>query len=147
MTNSIVYGWVVVGIIQGLLAGLGFFIFGVENPLVLTFLAILFSIIPFLGPFFIYMPVGIYFFTQGHVFIGVTFLLYNLLMVSTVDNFLRSYIIARKTNVHSAIILIGMIGGFFTFGVIGLLVGPLLLAYILILIESFKDKSIYALFS
>jgi predicted PurR-regulated permease PerM len=147
MTNSIIYGWVVVGVIQGLLAGLGFFVFGIENALVLTVVAILFSVVPLLGPFFVYIPVAIYLFTQGDLTIASLFLIYNLLMVSTVDNFLRSYIVARKTNIHSAIILIGMIGGFFAFGTIGLILGPLLLAYILILIESFRDRSIYTIFS
>lgn len=147
MTTSIIYGWVVVGLLQGILAGIGLFIFGIDNALVLTVIAILFSIIPFLGPFFVYIPVAVYLFTQNNPLIAILFLLYNLIVVSTADNFLRSYIIARKTNIHSSVILIGMLGGLYAFGIIGLIVGPLILAYVLILIESFKDKSIYAIFS
>ena len=77
----------------------------------------------------------------------IAYLLYNILIVSLVDNILRSYIVSKRTNVPSAIVLVGMIGGLFVFGVVGLIIGPLMLAYLLTLLESFKDKSIYSLFS
>src|SRR3989344_8982744 len=147
MTSAVIYGWVIVGIIQGTLAGIGFFLFGVKNALILTVLAIFLSIIPFLGPAFIWVPVAIFLLTQGNIPTAVGYVLYNVLIVSLVDNIIRSYIISRKTNVSPAIILVGMVGGLFVFGIVGIIVGPLVLAYLLTLLESFKDKSIYALFA
>jgi len=148
MTSAVIYGWVIVGIIQGTLAGIGFFMFGVQNALILTLVAIFFSIIPFLGPMFVWIPVGIYMATTGATTPTlIAFLLYNVLIVSLVDNILRSYIVSKRTNVPSAVVLIGMIGGLVIFGIAGLVIGPLILAYLLTLLDSFKDKSIYALFS
>lgn len=147
MTGAVIYGWVIVGIIQGILAGIGLFLFGIPNALTLTIIAIFLSIIPFLGPAFVWVPVEIYLLTSGNTPLAIGFLVYNLIVVSLVDNVLRSYIISRKTNLHSGVILVGMLGGLFVFGTVGLIVGPLILAYLLTLLESFKDKSIYSLFS
>lgn len=147
MTSAVIYGWIIVGIIQGILAGIGFFLFGINGALVLTILAIFLSIIPFLGPAFVWVPVSIYMLISGDIQPVIGFVVYNLLIVSLVDNILRSYIISRKTDLSPAIVLVGVIGGIFVFGAVGIVVGPLLLAYLLTLLESFKDKSIYALFS
>jgi len=147
MTGAVIYGWVVVGIIQGILAGVGFFLFGIKSALVLTIVAIFLSIIPFLGPAFVWVPVSIFLLMQGNTSIFIGYVLYNLLIVSLVDNIIRSYIISKKTDVSPAVILVGMIGGLFVFGVVGLVIGPLVLVYLIILLESFRDKSIYSLFS
>ncbi|MBI2631926.1 AI-2E family transporter [Candidatus Pacearchaeota archaeon] len=146
MTDSLIYGQIIVGLVQGILAGIGFVVFGVKNILVLTVLAIFFSILPFLGPFIVWVPISIYMFTVKPTGIALIFLFYNLFIVSLIDNFLRPYIVSRKTDVSPAIILIGMLGGLFVFGIMGLIIGPLILAYLITLLESFKDKSIYALF-
>ena len=146
ITDSIVYGQIIIGIIQGILAGLGLIIFGVPNALLLTLLAIFFSIIPVLGPFIVYLPVALLLFAQGDANIAIGYLLYNLFIVSTVDNFLRAYIVARKTRIHTAIIFVGMIGGLLIFGIMGLLLGPLILAYFLIILQLYKEKALQSLF-
>lgn len=146
MTDSIIYGQIIVGLIQGLLAGIGLWVFGVGNALILTILAIFFSIIPFLGPFIIWIPVSIYLFSTGNTSTALIFLLYNVFIVSIIDNILRPYLISKRTNVSPAVILVGMFGGVYVFGLLGLILGPLILAYLITLLESFKDKSIYSLF-
>jgi predicted PurR-regulated permease PerM len=73
--------------------------------------------------------------------------MYNLFIVSVIDNVLRSYIISRKTNLSQAIVLVGMLGGLFLFGILGLIIGPLIMAYLIALLESYKDKSLYTLFT
>lgn len=147
MTDSVIYGQVIIGIIQGAFAGLGLLIFGVENALVLTIVAIFFSIIPFIGPAVVWLPVGIYMLSSGKTALALGFFIYNIFFVAVVDNILRTYFISRKTNISPAIILVGMLSGLFVFGILGLIIGPLLFAYLLTLLESFKDKSIYSLFS
>ncbi len=147
ITDSVIYGQVVIGLVQGSLAGLGLLLFGVENALVLTLIAIFFSIIPFIGPAVVWFPVGIYLFSTGNTALAIGFFAYNIFFVAVIDNVLRTYLVARKTNISSALILVGMIAGLFVFGVLGLIIGPLLLAYLLTLLESFKDKSIYSLFA
>lgn len=147
MTGAVIFGWMFVGVIQGILAGLGFFIFGVPSAMILTILAILLSVIPFLGPAFVWVPVAFYLMSKGNISVVITFMLYNLIIVSLADNALRSYVISKRTNAHPAIILVGMLGGIFAFGIVGLIIGPLILAYLLTLLESFKDNNIYSLFS
>ncbi len=147
MTDAIVYGQIIVGVVQGLLAGFGFWIFGVEHAALLTVLSILFSLIPFLGPFIVWIPVALYLFATKSSGLALGFLIYNVFVVSIADNVLRSYLVSRKTSLSPAIVIIGMLGGVYVFGIIGLVIGPLLLAYLITLLESLKDKSIYSLFA
>jgi predicted PurR-regulated permease PerM len=147
ITDSVIYGQIIVGIVQGLFAGLGFILFGVNNSLVLTLLAVFFSIIPFIGPWLVWGPVNISMFASGNYPLALGYLIYNVLIVSVIDNIVRSYLVSRKTNISPGIIIVGMIGGFFVFNLIGLVIGPLILAYVIAILESFRDKSIYNLFT
>jgi predicted PurR-regulated permease PerM len=146
VTYSIIYGVVVVGVIQGLLAGLGFLIFGVENALVLTVLAIFFAVLPIAGPFFVWIPIAIYMFSLGNTAVAIAFLLYNLIIVSGADNVLRVYILSKRTNLSPVFALISAIGGLFLFGVIGLILGPLIFAYFIILLDMYREKNLLSLF-
>ncbi len=147
ITDSVVYGQIIIGIVQGLAAGLGFLVFGVEKTLILTLLAIFFAIIPIIGPFVVWIPVAIYMFLTASTPVAFAFLLYNLIFVSLIDNFLRSFIVARKTDISPAVILVGMIGGFFIFGILGMLLGPLILVYFLTFLKFYKEKNLNSLFS
>src|SRR3989338_4093225 len=147
ITDSVIYGQIIIGLVQGALAGIGFLIFGVNNALVLTLLATILSITPIVGPFIIWIPVSVYLFATGSPGVAFGYLLYNLIIVSTVDNVLRSYLVSRRTNLSPAVILIGMMGGIFIFGIMGLILSPLILAYFLIFLQSYKEKSLYSLFS
>lgn len=147
ITDSVIYGQIIIGLVQGALAGLGFLMFGIKNALVLTILATLLSITPIVGPFIVWIPIAIYLFASGNTNIAFGYLLYNLLIVSTVDNILRSYLVSRRTNLSPAVIFVGMMGGIFVFGVMGLILGPLILAYFLLFLKSYKDKTLYSLFS
>lgn len=148
ITSSLVYGQIVIGFIQGILTGLGLLVFGVPNALVLTVLAIIFGIIPLIGPGIVYLPVGIYLLVSGNnPIVAMLFLAYNLLFVSTIDNFLRSHWISKKTQTSQAIVLIGMVGGLFIFGILGLILGPLILAYFITFLNAYKDKTLSSLFT
>lgn len=146
ITNSVVYGQIVTGIVQGLIAGIGLFIFGVPNALVLTFIAIILSIIPVLGPSFVWIPATIYVFLQGNTPRGIVYLLYNLFLVSYIDNFLRIYILSKKARLSQVNALIGMIGGLFFFGILGLVLGPLLIAYFVTFLQAYRENTLSGLF-
>ncbi len=147
MTYSIIYGNFIVGFVQGLVAGLGFFVFGVKNALVLTIMAIFFCILPFAGAFIIWIPVAIYLFAAGNTASAIVFVLYNAIVTSNIDNVLRVYIIARKTKLSALFAFISSVGGLFLFGVIGLILGPLIFAYFIILIDLYREKNLLSLFS
>ena len=145
VTDSIVYGHIAIGILQGLLAGLGFLIFGIHNVLVLTFLTIFMSVIP-LGPYIIYIPLALILFATGPPGIAIAFLAYNFIIVSTLDNFLRTYIVAKRSSISTPVVFVGMMGGLFMFGIIGMLIGPLILAYFLVILQLYKEKELSGLF-
>lgn len=140
VTNSVILGQIVVGIIQGGVAGIGYFIFGVDHALIFTILSIGASIIPVVGPWVIWVPVNFYIFATGRPEIAIGFLLYNIFITSWIDNVTRPLFISKKTQLNSAIVVVGMIGGFFVFGIVGLIIGPLILAYILLILEIYKKN-------
>jgi len=140
VTNSVLLGQVVVGVIQGVIAGIGYFVFGVPYALLLTILTIFVSIIPFVGAWLGWVPVDIYLFSIGRTGAGIGMLIYGLILVSLIDNVLRTIIVSKRTKINSAIVIIGMIGGMFVFGVIGLILGPLILSYVILIIELYRLK-------
>jgi predicted PurR-regulated permease PerM len=148
ITDSVIYGQVVVGILQGVLAGVALILLNVPNSIVLTVVAIILSIVPFVGPAFVWIPTAIYLFYIGKsTTLLAIFVIYNLLIVSNIDNLVRAYIVSKKSEISSAIILVGMIGGLFMFGLLGLILGPLILAYFLVLLKSYKDNDLHNIFS
>jgi len=147
ITNSVIYGYFVVGILQGIMAGLGLFLAGVPQALVLTIIAIFASIIPILGAWLVWIPAVVYLLVSGKIITGIILFLYGALIISWIDNVLRVYIVTKKTKISSLIVLLGEIGGFIVFGILGLLIGPLILVYLLLIIEAYKNKRIPSLFS
>lgn len=142
VTNSVLYGQIIVGIIQGLVAGIGYIIFGVSNMISLTLLTIFFGIIPMIGPAIVWLPVVIFLFAIGKTTSAIGLLIYGLLIVSTVDNIIRPYIVSKKTKINSGVIVVGLIGGLLVFGILGLILGPLILAYSLVILDFYRNKKI-----
>ncbi len=142
ITNSVLLGQVVIGIAQGIVAGIGYFIFGVPNALILTILTMFVGIIPLIGPWLVWLPVDIYLFMVGRTGAGMGLLIYGLIIISWIDVFIRPVIVSRKTEINSAIVIIGMLGGLFVFGILGLIIGPLILAYVLLVIELYRTKTL-----
>jgi len=142
ITKSVIIGEFAVGIIQGIVAGIGFFIFGVPNALLLTVLTAIFSILPIIGPWIIWVPVDVYLFVSGNDTAGFGLLIYGLVLISWVDNIVRPMIISRMTQINHAIVLIGMIGGLYIFGLAGLIIGPLILAYVLLVFELYRKQTL-----
>jgi len=140
ITSSILYGQLVIGVVQGVISGIGFFIFRVPNALLLTFLSMLVGVIPVIGPAVVWVPVGAYLIMTNRIISGIGILIYGLLVINWVDPLIRPHIVSRKAKMNSAIALIGMIGGLYVFGVAGLILGPLILAYLLLVIEFYKEK-------
>jgi len=140
ITASFIYGQIIIGIIQGIILGIGLFIFRVPNALFFTFFAVIVGILPILGTSIIYIPVAIYFFLSGSIVSAWGIIAFGIIS-SSIDNFLRPLIVSKKTKISSAILLIAMIGGLFFFGVSGLLLGPLIISYLLILLEVYRGRA------
>ncbi len=147
ITNSVIYGHIAVGVLQGLLTGIGLFIFQVPQALLLTFLAIILSIFPIIGAWLIWIPASVYLLVSGHTGAAIGLFLYGAILVSWIDNVLRPYIVSRKAKLNSGLVIIGMLGGLIVFGILGLIIGPLIIAYLLILLDAYKNKQISKFFA
>jgi len=147
MTGSIIYGQIIAGLIQGVFAGVALYAFGVPNAFFLTMLSLAFSVIPIIGPSLVYIPVTIFLLLTGNPILAIGYLLFNVLIVSSVDTIVRSHIVSRKTKVSQAIVLIGMLGGLFIFGILGLILGPLILAYFITFLNAYRRKELSSLFA
>jgi len=126
--DAIIHVQLIIAIIQGVLGGIGFWAFGLPYPLISGILMMMVALIPWLGPYLIYIPVGIIATLEGSYFSGIGILLYGGLFVSTIDNFLRPYLASKRAKVHMLVMLVGIIGGIELFGIAGILIGPILLA-------------------
>lgn len=136
--DAVFVGNILVSVVQGTLGGLGFWAFGIPNPVFWGFVMTILAILPIIGTPVVWVPAGIILIAIGDTFAGVGILIYGLLIVSTVDNFLKPKIIGDRSQVHPAVVLLGVVGGLWVFGAIGFLLGPLILAIFGVLLGLFK---------
>lgn len=123
------YSVLATAVAQGILAGIGYLVAGAPVPLLLAMVTMIFSLIPFGTPF-VYLPVSAYllFFSGLPWYHGVGLGLWGALVVSTVDNLLRPLFISQSTKVSPILVFIGVLGGIAAFGLIGVFIGPALMA-------------------
>ena len=139
MIQAVLYGQITTAIIQGALGGIALFIFGVPNPIFWGFIMIICAFIPFLGTPLVFVPASIYLFTVGNNFGGIGLLAFGFLVLINIDNFLRPILIQSKAKVHPTVALVGVLGGLSAFGLIGLILGPLILALLLVLLRFYSE--------
>ncbi|MBP2830722.1 AI-2E family transporter [Aquimarina sp. U1-2] len=140
MVRSNAVGIPLVAIIQGIVALIGFFIFGIEDPFFWFVIVTIGSMIPFIGTLVAILPVFIITHSIGHTFQAWGILIYGLVIVGSSDNLVRLYVLKRLDNVHPIITLIGVIVGVPLFGFIGLIFGPLLISLFLIIVQIYKSE-------
>ncbi len=129
-TRAVVYGVGLTAIAQALLAGLSYFVAGVPNPMVLTIVTFIFALIPF-GPPVAYSAVSLWLFSQGQTIEAIGVMVWGICVVSTADNVIRPLVISGATQIPFLLIMFGVLGGLASFGMVGLFVGPVILAVLL----------------
>lgn len=138
VTHAVVQGTVATAAIQGLLLGLGFALVGLPAPVVFGVLGAVLSVVPFGGTALVWMPaVGALLF-QGRYLAAIALAVVGLL-VSTVDNFLKPLLISDRAVVPTLAVFIGVLGGLVAFGMIGLFIGPVVIALALALVNFARD--------
>lgn len=137
--RGVIYGIIGTAIAQALVAGLGFWIAGVPGAVLLSVLTFFFAVIP-LGPPMIWGPAALWLFAQHKPGMGIFMLLWGLLGISSVDNFLRPYLISQGSKMPFILIFCGVIGGALAFGLVGVFMGPTLLAVAFRLIEEWSSN-------
>ncbi len=132
----------VVAITQGILAYLGYMFFGVNNPLVYAVLVAFTTIIPVVGTSLVWAPIGISAILQGDIVRGILLLAYGLLVIGGSDAILRFVLQKKLANIHPLITFFGVIIGLSMFGFWGIIFGPLLISFLILLINMFRHDYI-----
>lgn len=138
VVGASVYGVLAIAVIQGTLGGLAFWALGVPSAIVWGVVMTFLSMIPMLGAFLVWVPAAIYLALTGHYVKAVFLVLWGTLVIGMIDNFLRPKLVGGRTRLHELLIFFAVLGGLQVFGVLGIVLGPVVLALAMSLIEVFR---------
>jgi len=140
VVEGTMYGGLLMALIQGALGGILFAILGIKSAVfwgaVMAFLALL----PVLGPFLIYIPAGIILIVGGSAIKGIVLIVIGTVVVSQIDNFVRPLLFKAKTQMHTLLLFFSLTGGIFLFGLVGMVLGPLITAVFMMILKIFEMK-------
>jgi len=139
VTQGVLYGQILIAMIQGALGGLGFFIVGIPNPVFWGFIMTILAFIPVIGTGLVWVPAGIIEIINHNVLGGIFILVYSFLVVTGIDNLLRPKIISGKAKIHPIVALVGVLGGLKVFGLFGIIIGPVIAALFITMAEFFYE--------
>ncbi len=137
MIVSTVYGGVAVAVIQGFLGGIAFYVIGIDSPVLWGIAMSVMSFVPLVGTLAIWGPASVYLIIQGDYMHGVGLILFGIFVISMVDNILKPLIIGSRTKMPTIVIFFSVLGGIKAFGIIGLIMGPLIMAVFVSVFEIF----------
>lgn len=140
MVVSNAVGIPLLGIIQGLFAMLGYWVFGIEDILFWGTVTAFTSIVPVVGTAIVWLPLGIFLIVNGSTWMGVGLLIYGAVLIINLDNVFRFIWQKRVANVHPLVTVFGVLIGISLFGFVGIIFGPLLISMFLLLLEIYSDE-------
>ncbi len=140
MTMAVVWGLVVTALAQGLVAGVGYWWFGLDAPVLLGAITAVVALVPFGTPF-VWGAIGAWLIASGETVNGVGLLLWGTLVVSWVDNLVRPMVISNATRIPFLLVMFGVLGGLAAFGMVGLFVGPVILAVLMAVWREWLEES------
>lgn len=140
MIRANAIGIPLLAVIQGFTGALGYFIFGIKEFAVWGFLTGVASLIPIIGTGIIWVPLTVYLLATGQTWEGVGLGIYSLAILTNVDYVARITLLRRIGDVHPLITIFGVIVGLSLFGFIGLIFGPLLISYFILLIKIYRNE-------
>lgn len=127
-------------LLQGITAAIGYAIFKVPEWYIWGFLTAIFAFMPIVGTMLVWVPLVIYMYTIGSTFSATALLLYGILVISNVDYLARLTIMKKLGDVHPVVTVLGIIAGFELFGFIGLVFGPVLLNYLMVVYKIYINE-------
>ncbi|MBK1705296.1 AI-2E family transporter [Halochromatium glycolicum] len=143
VTQAMVTGTLLIGVLQGALAGIAFAIAGLPNAVFWGTVMAVLSIIPGIGSALVWAPASVILLVQGNIGAGIGLFAFCALVVGSIDNVLRPILVGKHTDMHELMIFFGTLGGLFMFGMAGLLIGPVIASLFItiweIYGEAFKD--------
>jgi predicted PurR-regulated permease PerM len=138
--RAVVKGVLLTAVVQGLLAGAAYAALGVPFAVVLTALTILLAPLPFGGTAFVWGPVALYFLMVGSMGKALVLLAWGVGVVSTVDQFLRPWLIGQGVQMPVLFLVFSILGGLALYGLIGLFVGPILTSILMTVISIYREE-------
>ena len=140
MVSAVAVGVVVTAAVQGILAGVAFWFTGLPSPVLFGALTIVSAFIPVVGTALVWLPAVAYLLLTGHTTQGVILAVWSVLVVGGVDNVLRPMLMTGRTGLPLPLMMMGALGGLIAFGLFGLVLGPLLIALLLVLLERYRAQ-------
>ena len=141
-TFATLYGNLITATIQGVIGGITFFLLGLQTPILAGFAMAFFAFLPFIGTPIIWIPAAIGLLVTGETTKGIILLLIGVFIISTIDNIIKPEIIGKRTKLHPAAVLVGILGGIFLMGPIGIIVGPLIFSLLISFIEVYYKEGL-----
>jgi predicted PurR-regulated permease PerM len=139
ITYSTIVGTFLIAIIQGGLLAINFYFFGVPNALFWGFVAMILSFLPIIGVPIIWIPVAVLFIISGNPLAGISLIIIGI-MISLIDNILRPIINDKYGKIHPVVSIVGIYIGISQFGLIGIFIGPLIVAYLVLFWTMYKKE-------
>ncbi len=142
-TNEIIfaslYGVLMIAGLQAILGGLAFWVSGVPSPMLWSVMMFFLSMIPMAGSFIVWVPATIWLLATGHWIKALLLALWCALVIGMMDNLLRPKLVGQRTRLHELVVFFSVLGGLQVFGVLGLVVGPVVIAIALALVDVFRQ--------
>ena len=139
--DASVYGVITIAAIQGTLGGLAFWILGLRSALIWGVAMTFLSMVPMLGAFLVWVPAAIYLAVTGHWVKALMLAVWGTFVIGMIDNFLRPKLVGSRTRLHELLIFFSVLGGLSVFGVLGVVLGPVVLAITLALVEVYRTAA------
>lgn len=130
-----IYGGLAVAVAQGILGGIAFALFGLHSPVFWGTAMGVFSLVPLFGCTTIWLPTGLFLLLSGSYAKGIGFLVYCLVFITTIDNIIKPIVIGGRTKLHTLLVFFSVLGGINFLGFLGFILGPLITALCLSLLE------------
>ncbi len=140
VTYSTVFGMGVIALVQGTLVAIGFLIFKIQGAVLWGSIAAIASFLPVIGPSIVWLPAALIQLMIGNYKTGIGLLAYGTFIVSLADNIIRPIVVKKMADIHPLITILGVFIGLPTFGLLGIIIGPLLLQYFFLLIKMYKEE-------
>jgi len=137
---AIIRGAFITASAQGMLAGIGLAIAGVPFAVLLGFTSALLSVVPFVGASLVWAPASIYLLVNDQIIAGLGLILWGMLVVGLIDNFLRPWVVGTHAQLPILLLFVGILGGLQVYGLVGALVSPLVVVTVLVFAQIYHDQ-------
>jgi predicted PurR-regulated permease PerM len=140
VSRATVKATLVIGLVQGTLGGLTLLIFGIKTWLLWGFVMVILSLLPVVGAWSVLVPAAIIQIILGNIWQGIGILVISTVFIANVDSFIRPRLVGHEAKMHDLVVFVSSIGGIYAFGVMGFIVGPVIAAAFVSIIDIYNTE-------